>query len=102
MKVQGAFLITVLAAASILAQDQSVDPSATTTLQKPKPNLMKRIFLPERTDDGKIERVEGESSQAWSTMVGWNPGRSSFPDSVNHEARLYLLSIGADPQPYQK
>jgi hypothetical protein len=102
MKVQGAFLITVLAAATVLAQDQSVNPSATTTLQKPKPGLMKRIFLPERRDEGKIDRVEGESSQAWATIVGWNPGQSSFPDPVNHEARLYLLSIGADPQPYQK
>src|SRR5690349_9676469 len=104
MKMQGAFLITVLAAAFALAQDQSINPSATatTTLEKPKPKLLDRIFLPKPKDEGKIERVDGQSSQAWATIVGWNPARSSFSDPADHEAKLYLFWAGADPQPYQK
>ena len=104
MKLQGAFLITVFAAALALAQDQTINPSATatTTLDKQKPKLLERIFKPVPKDEGKIEREEGLSDQAWSTMMGWNPGKSSFPDPVNHEARLYLYSVGAAPQPYQK
>ena len=40
------------------------------------------------------------STRAWSTIVGWNPGRSAFPDGAWHEPpRIDLISITAERQP---
>ena len=40
------------------------------------------------------------NSRAWSTMVGWNPGRSAFPDEAHHEPpQLRLLSVSVEKQP---
>lgn len=40
------------------------------------------------------------STRAWSTIVGWNPGGSAFPDGAHHEPpRIDLISITAERQP---
>ena len=39
------------------------------------------------------ERTPVLSTRAWSTTVGWNPGRSAFPDAVTHESTLSLVSF---------
>jgi hypothetical protein len=39
------------------------------------------------TEDVPVE------SRAWSTIVGWTPGQSPFPDDTHHEPQLRLLSI---------
>lgn len=40
------------------------------------------------------------NTRAWSTLVGWNPGRSAFPDGAWHEPpHLDLISITAEKQP---
>ena len=40
------------------------------------------------------------STRAWSTIVGWNPGRSAFPDGAWHEPpRIDLISVTAERQP---
>ena len=44
-------------------------------------------------------KPEGESlptpveRRAWSTVVGWNPGASAFPNEVTHRPSLTLVSV---------
>ncbi len=37
-------------------------------------------------------RVQRDS-RAWSTVVGWSPGRSAFPDDEHQQGGLRLLSV---------
>jgi hypothetical protein len=40
------------------------------------------------------------NTRAWSTLVGWNPGRSAFPGETSHEPpHLDLISINVEKQP---
>lgn len=40
------------------------------------------------------------NTRAWSTIVGWNPGRSAFPDEKWHEApHLDLVTVTTERQP---
>jgi len=40
------------------------------------------------------------NTRAWSTVVGWSPGRSAFPDGAWHEpAHLNLISVNVEKQP---
>ena len=40
------------------------------------------------------------STRAWSTLVGWSPGRSAFPDEQHHDPpALRLLSVNVEQQP---
>jgi hypothetical protein len=40
------------------------------------------------------------NTRAWSTLVGWSPGRSAFPDEQHHEPPgLRLISVSAEQQP---
>lgn len=40
------------------------------------------------------------NTRAWSTIVGWNPGRSAFPDGAWHEPpQLRLVSFTAEKEP---
>jgi hypothetical protein len=34
-------------------------------------------------------------SRAWTSIVGWNPGRSAWADDTHHEPKLGLLTIGS-------
>lgn len=38
-------------------------------------------------------RVEPVEARAWTTIVGWSPGRSAFPDDEHHEPQLRLFSV---------
>ena len=40
-----------------------------------------------------LERSPGISTRAWSTTVGWSPGRSAFPDEVTHESTMSFVSF---------
>ncbi len=43
---------------------------------------------------------EPVSSRAWSTIAGWSPGRSAFPDNMWHEPpQLRLISVSMEKQP---
>jgi len=40
------------------------------------------------------------NTRAWSTVVGWSPGRSAFPDGASHEPpHLNLISVNVEKQP---
>jgi hypothetical protein len=40
------------------------------------------------------------NTRAWSTIAGWNPGRSAIPDETWHEPpHLNLISINVEKQP---
>jgi hypothetical protein len=40
------------------------------------------------------------NTRAWSTIVGWSPGRSAFPDEHFHEPpQLRLISVSAEKLP---
>lgn len=40
------------------------------------------------------------NTRAWGTLLGWNPGRSAFPDGAWHEPpHLDLISISTEKQP---
>ena len=39
------------------------------------------------------ERTPGLSTRAWSTTVGWTPGRSAFQDEVTHEPTMSFISF---------
>jgi hypothetical protein len=38
-------------------------------------------------------RLGGVSTRAWSSVVGWSPGGSAFPDPVTHEPHMTLVSV---------
>jgi hypothetical protein len=41
------------------------------------------------------------NTRAWSTIAGWNPGGSAFPDEKAHEPpHLDLISISIEKRPY--
>ena len=43
------------------------------------------------------EPVEGLRPRAWTTIVGWHPGRSAFPDGEDFSTETPLLWIGHEP-----
>jgi hypothetical protein len=73
------------------------------TVQKPTVQRRVEIFTPfnkkfppsKQTD--KIVRVDGQSSQPWSRMIGPQPGWSAFPEPERQDATLNLFWIGAAP-----
>lgn len=46
-----------------------------------------------------LERVGNLSPRAWSTVVGWHPGASSWPDPITHEPKMSLISVSGKRQP---
>jgi hypothetical protein len=47
----------------------------------------------------RTPRYEPVSARAWSTIAGWNPGRSAFPDDTWHEPQLRLITVNVEKQP---
>jgi hypothetical protein len=47
----------------------------------------------------EVERVGDLSPRAWSTVVGWSPGASAWPDAVTHVPKLTLFSVSGKPRP---
>jgi hypothetical protein len=44
-------------------------------------------------NDVQTRQIEGMNTRAWTTIVGWHPGESAFPDARTDEAQLNLVSI---------
>jgi len=40
-----------------------------------------------------IDRSTGLNTRAWITTVGLRPGSSAFPDPINHESTMSLLTL---------
>ncbi len=39
------------------------------------------------------------SPNAWTTVVGWNPGGSAFPNPETHEPQMRLLTLSSGSKP---
>jgi hypothetical protein len=60
------------------------------------------LFSPFASEEpaGQPAAVGPVNTRAWSTVVGWSPGRSAFPDGTWHEpAHLNLISVNVEKQP---
>lgn len=44
-----------------------------------------------------IRREGGLSSRPWTSIVGWAPGGSAFPDPTTHELSIGLFTFGGSP-----
>jgi hypothetical protein len=95
-------LMALFAAGSAMAQQQQTEqqqtvsaPAAATTVGKVKFHWL----APDKVTDWRTDRepVEGLSPQPWTTIVGWNPGKSAFPDDVNSTTEMPLLWFGHEP-----
>jgi hypothetical protein len=42
--------------------------------------------------------IENKSTRAWTTINGWHPGESTFPDARTYEPHFDLFWVGAAPQ----
>jgi len=86
-------LIALFAVPAGAAQQPAVDPSASVN-EKPR-------FLPVIVPAGpkdETKRINGLSTRSWTTVVGWQPGASAFPNETTHEEGLYLFSAGVAPE----
>ena len=43
--------------------------------------------------DDQTRQIEGMSTRAWTTIVGWHPGESAFPDADTDEPDSDLISF---------
>jgi hypothetical protein len=99
-------LIALFAAGSALAQQQMTQglttprhkvsaPAATTAVGE----LKFHWLAPAKPADLQNDRepVEGLSPQAWTTIVGWHPSESAFPDENTAEPEMPLLWFGREP-----
>lgn len=43
--------------------------------------------------DPVVTRSRGLTSRSWTGVVGWNPGRSQFPDERTHQVGITLVSL---------
>lgn len=50
------------------------------------------------TNSYRIERIGGESSRAWTTIVSQQPNLTAVHDASTHEPRFCLLSFGHKSQ----
>lgn len=59
------------------------------------PKRVVQLFNPFAPAEPKPEppRVEKLSPRAWTTVAGWNPGRSAFADPVTHESQMGLIKF---------
>ncbi len=53
-------------------------------------------FAPHETTP-QVPGTRELSPRAWSTVVGWSPGRSAFPDETTHEPSMCLFSLTRTP-----
>ena len=82
-------------------------PVATTLKPKSPADFGHRVLrlfspvssLPQNLPPGA--EVSGPAqARAWSTLVGWSPGRTGFPDEQHHEPPvLRLISVSVENQP---
>jgi hypothetical protein len=88
-------LIALFAACRVMAQPQKVASSASA----PAGKVEFHWFAPSKPAASQESRepVEGLSPQAWTTTVGWHPGRSAFPNGENWSPQLPLFWVGHKP-----
>jgi hypothetical protein len=55
-------------------------------------------FAPVEPQPAPETHVKGISTRSWTSVVGWNPGASAFPDGVTHEAQMSFVSVSAKHQ----
>jgi hypothetical protein len=99
MKLQRTLLLVAsFAACNVMAQQQGTNSPASATFAVEEPKL--HWLAPSRpvvSQQNNREPIEGLSPQAWTTVVGWHPGASAFPNSENYTTELPLLWIGHAP-----
>jgi hypothetical protein len=86
VKLQGAvFLMALFAAGQAIAQQTTNGPPFTTTITVQKTQW--HWFAPTETKRTRanLKPVEGLDRRAWTTVVGWHPGRSAFPGAETSE-----------------
>ncbi|HZR19706.1 MAG TPA: hypothetical protein VFE51_20645 [Verrucomicrobiae bacterium] len=83
-------------------------PVATTLKAKSAGDFSKRVlnlFNPFSSQEPNLPPTVSTASgpvntRAWSTIVGWSPGQSAFPDEHYHEPpQLRLMSVNVEKQP---
>lgn len=102
------FLIALFAAGSATAQEQMKQdltarhhtvstPAATTSVGELKFHWLSPA--PPADLQNNREPIEGLSPQAWTTIAGWNPGVSAFPndDNSNTTTGMPVLWFGHEP-----
>jgi hypothetical protein len=59
------------------------------------PRALLQLLNPFAPAERKVElaSTRGLSTRAWTTVVGWNPGESAFPDAMTHESSLALFTL---------
>jgi hypothetical protein len=90
-------LNTVASAPPQTAPAAKLPPASVTTKQT---KLEFFTVLKKRGPVGtdKIERVDGQSSQPWSSLIGSHPGYSAFAQPETALEGFNLISVGANPQ----
>lgn len=83
-------------------------PVATTLKSKSTADFSRRLlrlFNPFSSQEPNLPTTVSTASgpigaRAWSTTVGWSPGRSAFPDEHFHDIpQLRLISVSTERQP---
>ena len=72
-------------------------PSQTSSTPKRLLQLV-NPFAPVEPQPAPETRVKGMSTRAWTSVVGWNPGGSAFPNGVDHESQMTFISVSAKHQ----
>jgi hypothetical protein len=86
MKLQGAvFLIALFAACQAVAQQPTNAPSASATFTAQKPRFHWLAPIQKAKARENLKPIEGLDPRAWTTVVGWHPGESAFPNSETSE-----------------
>lgn len=84
-----------------LLADQTAAPTASFFSLNGKLNF--KIFNPliQTAPKNKNQplQIEGKSTRAWTTIVGWQPVEPTFPEDRIFEPHFSLLYAGAEPPP---
>jgi hypothetical protein len=94
-------LIALFASCNVMAQQQTEQPTniSSAVAISSIGDLKIHWLAPSKPADGweSQEPVAGLRPQAWTTIVGWHPGQSAFPDGGNFSTEMPLLWIGHEP-----
>jgi hypothetical protein len=71
-------------------------PNQTSSTPKRLLNLI-NPFAP--VEPPSPRQTSGLSTRSWTSVAGWNPGGSAFPNGVTHESQMTLISVSAKEHP---
>jgi hypothetical protein len=96
---QTLLLIALFAASPAIARQPFTTSSASRTATAGKPAIHWFKPGPRAEMNNELKFGKGPSPRAWTTIAGWHPGVSAFPDAdaENFSCRLHLLSVGHEP-----